>query len=268
MLDSAAEPDNLDDLHATMRAQLMDDGSYRLVEASFDSAEIEPTVRENTNTLDSAADPGSLDDFHAAMRAQLLDDETYNAIMSSPSEDAVMLIYIPNVLYDVHHLVDEAKERAKQAGAVPRALREHLAFLMDTPVLLVFPGNKQVLTLRTLMDSGANVASLAVKYMEYYEGPKQQGSAVYGAGGQSQTDCTIASGHIIGILNPGNSGVAFSPHFAVFAAANTFDIIIPYYVMKEMQGIMTFGGAGFAPTYSYISSAGHWCRFIVCTNKL
>ena len=64
---------------------------------------------------------------------------------------------------------------------------------MHTPVLLVFPGNIQVLTMRTLMDSGANVASLAVKNMEYSDGPRQQGSLVYGAGGQFQTDCTIAA---------------------------------------------------------------------------
>jgi len=103
------------------------------------------------------------------------------------------------------------------------------------------------------------VASMAVKYMEYYDGPKQQGSPVYGAAGQSRTNCTIAAGNITGILNPKSDdvSVAFSPHFAVFAQANTFDIIIPYYVMQEMRGIMTFGGAGFVPTYSYTSHAGH-----------
>lgn len=94
----------------------------------------------------------------------------------------VPLVYKPQVLYDVQHLADEAKERVKQAYTVKRALREHLAFLMRTPILLVFPGNEQVPTLRTLMDSGANVASLADKYMDDYDGPRQQGSPVYGAG--------------------------------------------------------------------------------------
>jgi hypothetical protein len=251
-----------------MTAQLLDDGSYENVTAS--AAEDMVPLIENANMLDSPADPNRLlQHCDAAMTAQLFDDGTYENVTTTASGDTVLLIYRPRVLYDVQHLVDEAKERAKQANSVPRALREHLAFLMDTPVMLVFPGNKQVLTLRTLMDSGANVASLAVKYMEYYDGPKQQGSPVYGAAGQSRTNCAIAAGNITGILNPridprsDDVSVAFSPHFAVFAQANTFDIIIPYYVMQEMQGIMSFGGAGFAPTYSYTSHAGHVTKILL-----
>ena len=79
------------------------------------------------------------------------------------------------------------------------------------------------------------------------------------AGGESQTECTIAARHITGILNPKNHdvSVAFSPYFAVFARVNIFDINIPYCIMQGMRGSMDFGGAGFVLTYTYTSNAGH-----------
>ena len=200
-------------------------------------------------------------DETAALVTELkLKTKEHLARQSLDVEDtAVMTVHHPQGQPSARTL--QLIQAAKDAGPLPRQLRQCLTFVLHEPLALfvTHPDGRvlQYTTMKYLIDTGANAATLAPEvYRKMMYAVESRPVPIQGASGSAMMIGSIPAGVVTMMLNPSDpeKAFAYSPEFLCAGGEiEVYDVVCPTHALMAMGAIISYGSP---PTMTFQNASG------------